>query len=44
MVVKENRAKTFFLEMGVRVRGTGGGGDAFKTKEFKRVIVYAFFL
>ena len=45
MVVKENRAKTIFLEMGVRVRGTGGGGgDAFKTKEFKRVIVYAFFL
>lgn len=46
MVVKENRAKTFFLEMGVRVRGTGGvgWGDAFKTKEVKRVIVYAFFL
>ena len=29
MVVKENRAKTFFLEMGVRVRGTGGVGGCF---------------
>lgn len=45
MVVKENRAKTFILEMGVRVRDRwGGGGGAFKTKEVKRLMVYAFFL
>ena len=44
MVVKENRAKTFFLEMGARVWEGGGGGGAFKTKEVKRVTVYAFFL
>ena len=31
MVVKESRGKTFFLEMGVRVRErwAGGGGDVF---------------
>ena len=48
MVVKESRGKTFFLEMGVRVRerwaGGGGRGRVFKTKEVKRVMVYAFFL
>lgn len=45
MVVKENRAKTFFLEMGARVWDRwGGGGGAFKTKEVKGVMVYAFFL
>lgn len=45
MVVKENRAKAFFLEMGARVWNRwGGGGGAFKTKEVKRVMVYAFFL
>lgn len=43
MVVKENRAKTFFLEMGARVWDRWGRG-AFKTKEVKRVMVYAFFL
>ena len=43
MVVKENRAKTFFLEMGVRVRESWGGG-AFNTKEVKGLMVYAFFL
>ena len=43
MVVKESRGKTFFLEMGARVWDRWGG-DAFKTKEVKRVIVYAFFL
>ena len=47
MVVKESRGKTFFLEMGVRVRerwAGGGRGRVFKTKEVKRVMVYAFFL
>ena len=44
MVVKENRAKAFFLEIGARVWNRWGGGGAFKTKEVKRVMVYAFFL
>lgn len=44
MVVKENQAKTFFLEMGVRVRESWGGGGAFNTKEVKGLMVYAFFL